>query len=43
MLNPILAGLTSFLVSFAFLPFIIRFSKKKSFSRIPASGESTKK
>ncbi len=30
MLNPILAGLTSFLVSYAFLPFIISFAKKKN-------------
>ena len=35
MLHPILAGATSFLVSFAFLPFVIRFSKKKKVVAVP--------
>lgn len=43
MLYPILAGITSFVVSFAFLPFIIAFTKKKSWSPIPVSAGSTKK
>lgn len=35
MLNPILAFITAFLVSYAFLPFIIRFSKKKKIGARP--------
>ena len=43
MLYPILAGITSFIISFAFLPFIIAFSKKKSWSPTPANAGSIKK
>lgn len=35
MLHPILAGATSFLVSFTFLPFVISFSKKKKVVAVP--------
>lgn len=43
MLNPLFAGITSFILAFAFLPFIIKFSKKKSWSLILAAAESIKK
>lgn len=43
MLNPILAGFTSFLISFAFLPFIIKFSKKKKFVAHPGKRRIHKK
>jgi UDP-GlcNAc:undecaprenyl-phosphate/decaprenyl-phosphate GlcNAc-1-phosphate transferase len=35
MLKPLLAGLTSFVVAYTFLPFVIRFSKKKKFVAVP--------
>ena len=35
MLHPILAGFTSFIISFAFLPLVIRFSKKKKVVAVP--------
>ena len=35
MLYPLFAGVTSFLVSFAFLPFVIRFSKNKKVVAVP--------
>lgn len=42
MLNPIFAGITSFLVSCAFLPFVIRFAKKKKLYQPLANVEFTK-
>lgn len=43
MLAPLLAGITSFIISFAFLPFVITFSKKKNLLTLQAKGEFIKK